>query len=116
MKHDLLSKSHSNVSCPITKVSQILGDTWTILIIKELLSGEKRFNELQRALSESFLPNQVSTKTLSERLKFLRETELITKIIENDSSVKIIYKLSPKGQALETIFDDIKKYGDEYLS
>jgi len=59
--------------CPIAKAVELLGDKWTILIIRELLMGGSRFNELQRGLGS------ISTAVLTERLKSLAENGLIAR-------------------------------------
>ncbi|WP_114325917.1 winged helix-turn-helix transcriptional regulator [Candidatus Colwellia aromaticivorans] len=59
--------------CPIAKSTEIIGEKWTILIIRELLMGSTRFNELQRGLS------LISPALLSKRLKMLADYELIIK-------------------------------------
>ena len=51
--------------CPIAKATEILGERWTILIIRELLMGGRRFNELQRGLGD------ISPALLSGRLRRL---------------------------------------------
>lgn len=59
--------------CPIAKATEILGEKWTILILREILMGSTRFNELQRGLS------MISPAVLSKRLSTLDEYELIVK-------------------------------------
>jgi DNA-binding HxlR family transcriptional regulator len=59
--------------CPIAKASEILGEKWTVLIIRELLMGGTRFNELQRGLS------QISPTVLNKRLVSLTNQGLIVK-------------------------------------
>ena len=56
--------------CPIAKATEIIGDKWTLLIIRELLMGGSRFNELQRGLS------LISPTILSKRLEMLTERGL----------------------------------------
>lgn len=60
-----------NQFCPIAKAMEVLGEKWTLLIIRELLSGFTRFNELQRGLC------QISPTVLTKRLAFLEESGLI---------------------------------------
>jgi len=55
--------------CPMTKTAQLLSDTWTMLIMHDLLSGSKRFCELERSLEG------ISTRTLTLKLKKLEERE-----------------------------------------
>lgn len=59
--------------CPISKAMEVLGEKWTLLIIRELLMGGRRFNELQRGLS------QISPTMLSKRLETLERTDLLIK-------------------------------------
>jgi DNA-binding HxlR family transcriptional regulator len=59
--------------CPIAKATEILGERWTILILRELLMGGRRFNELQRGLGD------ISPALLAGRLKTLEEQGLIVK-------------------------------------
>lgn len=59
--------------CPIAKTTEILGEKWTVLIIRELLMGGRRFNELQRGLG------LISPALLTSRLKSLEEYGLVAK-------------------------------------
>ncbi|WP_417464811.1 winged helix-turn-helix transcriptional regulator [Kordiimonas sp.] len=59
--------------CPIAKANEILGEKWTILIIRELLMGARRFNELQRGLG------MISPALLTSRLKTLEEQGLVVR-------------------------------------
>ena len=59
--------------CPIAKATEILGEKWTLLIIRELLMGSTRFSELQRGLSS------ISPALLTRRLVFLEQNNLIFK-------------------------------------
>src|SRR5947209_10852664 len=59
--------------CPIAKATEILGERWTILIVRELLMGGRRFNELQRGLGD------ISPALLSARLKSFEEQGLVVR-------------------------------------
>ena len=59
--------------CPIAKATEILGEKWTILIVRELLMGGRRFNELQRGLGD------ISPALLTARLKSLEQQGLIVR-------------------------------------
>ena len=59
--------------CPIAKATEILGERWTILILRELLMGGRRFNELQRGLGD------ISPALLTSRLKSLEEQGLVVR-------------------------------------
>ncbi len=64
---------HYNQFCPIAKATEILGEKWTILIVREILMGGQRFNELQRGLGD------ISPALLTSRLKMLEEKGMIVR-------------------------------------
>jgi DNA-binding HxlR family transcriptional regulator len=79
--------------CPIAKATEILGERWTILIVRELLAGARRFNELQRGLGD------ISPALLSSRLKNLeRDGLLIRRRITGQKGYE--YDPTPACQAL----------------
>ena len=59
--------------CPVAKASDIIGERWTVLILRELLLGTTRYNDFQRALS------RISPTLLSKRLKMLEEKGLVVR-------------------------------------
>jgi DNA-binding HxlR family transcriptional regulator len=59
--------------CPVAKAAEVLGERWTILIVRELLLGTTRFNDFQRALS------QISPTLLTKRLGQLQDGGLIVR-------------------------------------
>ena len=59
--------------CPIAKATEILGEKWTILIVRELIMGGRRFNELQRGLGD------ISPALLTQRLKSLEGQGMVVK-------------------------------------
>ena len=89
--------------CPITKVALILSDTWTMLIMHQLILGEKRFCELEKMLEG------ISTRTLTLKLKKLRQDGLIQK--NQDGT----YIATEKGRGLRLIENAMKRYQKEYL-
>jgi len=113
MKCHLEQNNQILVSCPLAKASQIIGDIWMILIVNELLSGNNKFGEIHEKISEIHLPNKMSTKTLSDRLKFLVDQKLVDRIVETSSPIAVDYKLTKKGRALEGVIQELRKYGVE---
>jgi DNA-binding HxlR family transcriptional regulator len=90
--------------CPIAKAAEILGERWTILIVRELLLGTTRFNDFQRALS------QISPTLLTKRLNQLVDAELvIRKKIPEQRRTE--YHLTPAGRELEPIVTGLGEWG-----
>ena len=90
--------------CPITKETEILGEKWTILILREMLMGSSRFNELQRGLS------MISPAVLTKRLNTLSDYGLI---IKNKIHGQKDHEYLPSNAARELlpIFVDIGNLG-----
>lgn len=82
--------------CPISKAAQIIGERWTLLILRELVSGTTRFNEFRR-----YLP-RLSPTLLNTRLRTLEQQGLILKRRRHGQQGSE-YQLTPAGRALEPI-------------
>ncbi len=89
--------------CPIREVAELLSDTWTMLIMRALTEGPKRFCEL-----EAWLGN-ISTRTLTLKLATLAEKGLIEKRADN------YYAPTEKGAGLKIIEKAMLKYSQQYL-
>jgi DNA-binding HxlR family transcriptional regulator len=89
--------------CPVTEVAKLLSDTWTMLIARTLLTGPKRFCEIERALTG------ISTRTLTLKLKKL-ETEKV--IFKNKDG---LYEATEKGRGLKIVDRAMRNYGEKYL-
>jgi DNA-binding HxlR family transcriptional regulator len=90
--------------CPIAKASEVLGEKWTMLIVREMLQGTKRFNDFQRALS------LISPTVLTKRLKSLEEHGLVfQKVISGGRSAE--YHLTPAGRELYPVIEELAVWG-----
>ncbi|WP_372660838.1 winged helix-turn-helix transcriptional regulator [Cohnella sp.] len=96
--------------CPrFEKAMELLSKRWIALIVFQLLSGKRRFSEIDNSL-----PN-LSGKVLSERLKELEIEGLIKRDVYPDIPVRIEYSLTEKGLALSPLFTDIAKWATEWI-
>ena len=89
-------------SCPVAKVANILSDSWTILILRDLLISPMRFSELERSL------RGVSSRTLSLKLRRLVKEKIISK---DD----IYYAVTVFGKKLGKVIDAMAKCGESYV-
>src|SRR5260221_10401479 len=94
-------------SCVNTTIT-IIGRKWTILLLRELCDGTKRFGELERAL------NGISPKTLSLRLQQLEKDQIVHKKVFAQVPPKVEYSLTPKGQSLRDIIEKMRQWGQAY--
>src|SRR5260370_37586962 len=83
--------SPDNSVCPVARTARIISGKWTLLIIRDLASGVKRFNQLQRSLQG------ISPKTLSERLRSLEEEADIIRQMFAEVPPRVEYSLTDKG-------------------
>lgn len=90
-------------TCPITAVATLLSDTWTILILRSLSEGPKRFCEIEKWL------DGISTRTLTLKLQRLNQEGLITK--QDDG----YYQVTKKGAGIKIIEKAMIEYSRQYL-
>lgn len=99
----------NRTKCLVRKTMEIIGKKWAILIIYNLLSGEKRFKEI-----EDSLPG-ICPKMISERLKELEKLKLIERKVYPKRPVKITYRLSKKGKSFYKIIEAMERWGKKWL-
>jgi DNA-binding HxlR family transcriptional regulator len=90
--------------CPVAKATEIVGEKWTMLILRELLLGTCRFNDFQRSLS------RMSPTILAKRLKHLEERGVIVrKQLSGQKGYE--YRLTPAGKELEPLIETLAVWG-----
>jgi DNA-binding HxlR family transcriptional regulator len=102
--------SHDNSICPVARTARIISGKWTLLIIRDLASGVKRFNQLERSLQG------ISPKTLSERLRCLEEQGIVLRQTFAEVPPRVEYSLSEKGHDLVNVIECMRCYGKQWLS
>ena len=101
--------SSYDLKCPIARTLDIIGERWTVLILRDLLiSGPCRFQELQQSLPG------VSPNTLSARLKTLEEHAIIVRKFYEEHPPRAEYLLTEKGRTLGPILKALMDWGQKY--
>lgn len=95
--------------CPIARAAGLLGDVWTLLIVRDLREGKRRFNGLLASLEG------ISTRTLSQRLKMLEGAGVVTRECSSTSPQRTEYDLTEKGRALLPLVEDLRRFGEDWL-
>ncbi len=95
--------------CPVARTAEIISGKWTLLIIRDLVSGVKRFNQLERSL------HGISPKTLSERLRSLEEEGIIVRQMFAEVPPRVEYSLTEKGRDLVDVVESMRCYGKRWL-
>jgi len=92
-------------SCPITNVLDLIGDKWTLLVIRDLVLGKRRYQEFLTS------PEEIASNILTERLNRLQIAGLISRRAYQQNPVRYEYLLTKKGKALEPILEAIIVWG-----
>lgn len=95
------------VGC-IASAMEIIGNKWTALILRDLMSGPQRFCELETSVGN------INPRTLSQRLDTLEEHGIITKQTYAEVPPRIEYTLTQKGHDLLPILQQMATWGDKY--
>src|SRR5215831_12106342 len=94
--------------CPVAKSLEIVGDRWTLLIIRDLLYGTRHFNELERGLPG------ISRALLASRLQQLQRAGLVDKQITNTGRSTTAYQLTQAGQDLFAVINSLRMWGETW--
>jgi DNA-binding HxlR family transcriptional regulator len=95
--------------CPVAKSLEVVGDRWTLLLVRDLLRGARRFQDFQQSLP-GIPPN-----LLSERLKRMEEHRLVERRFYSDHPPRAEYTLTEKGRELGTVVGALADWGSRHL-
>lgn len=91
--------------CPVACALDIVGDRWTLLVIRDLMFGRSRFKDFSAS------PEGIPTNILSERLERLLRHELAEQVAAEDGTKRLAYRLTEKGRALRPILESMRDWG-----
>jgi len=113
MSKKLANKKESDClrsMCPVSSVLDIIGDKWTILVVRDmLLLNKRRYSELMDS-AES-----IPTNILADRLKRLEAAGLIDKLPYQEKPVRYEYRLTQKGEDLRPLIKELAAWGNKYI-
>lgn len=101
-----MSKTYTN--CPVKYTASIISNKWKVLILRELLTGTKRYNELNRSVVG------ISSKVLTQNLKDLEKDGIVKRKVYPVVPPKVEYSLTEKGMELKSVLDMMKEFGLKY--
>lgn len=98
------------IKCPAEKTIALIGNKWTLLIIRDLLRADKplRYNELAKSLKK------ISSRTLSAKLRNMVNYGIIEKKIIDDAPIKVEYSLTEKGKELSKVTKTMAEWGERW--
>src|SRR6185437_7467265 len=92
-------------TCPVARAVRILDGKWTMLVIRDLLHGTRRFSELRSSLAG------ISPKTLTDRLRDLENSGLVERTFHQEIPPRVEYRLTPRGRMLEPVKAALSTWG-----
>lgn len=95
-------------TCPVEITMGLIGDKWKILIIRDLLTGTKRFGELRKSL------NGISQKVLTNNLRDMEKSKLIHREVFAEVPPRVEYSLTDTGWSLQSVLDSMVQWGNNY--
>lgn len=94
--------------CPIARCTDLIGDWWTPIVLRESFNGCRRFEQFEERLG-------VSRATLTQRLTRLVEEGLLERVAYQEHPPRFEYRLTPKGRAFWEVLAAMWRWGDDWL-
>ena len=95
--------------CAVASTLDLVGDKWSLLVVRDLLRGNVTYGELQNS------PEGIPTNILADRLKRLEEAGLIAKSAYQEHPVRFAYRLTEKGKALGDVLLALVRWGKKHI-
>ena len=95
-------------ACPVETTLTLIGDKWKVLILRDLMTGTKRFGELKKSVGN------VSQKVLTAQLKDMEESGLVNRKAYAEVPPRVEYSLTALGKSLKPILDSMQAWGEGY--
>jgi DNA-binding HxlR family transcriptional regulator len=104
-----ISRSEERRSpCPVACLLDIVGDRWTLLVVRDLFLGRSRFKDFSAS------PEGIPTNILSERLERLLQHGIVEQTAASDGTKRLAYRLTKKGKALGPVLVSMRDWGLEW--
>ena len=105
----MLKRDYDGQNCSIARALEIVGERWTLLIVRDAFLGRRRFDEFQESLG-------ISRNVLAERLGRLVDEGILDRVLYQERPERYEYRLTQKGRDLHLSLTALRQWGDQYLS
>jgi DNA-binding HxlR family transcriptional regulator len=102
-------KSFSDMNCSVAQCLEVVGEWWSMLIMRDAFLGVTRFDQFQQRLG-------ISRNVLNQRLSHLVEAGVLTKVPYSDHPLRHDYRLTDKGRDLWPVLTTMRQWGDKYAA
>ena len=105
----MLNRDYSGQDCSIARALEIVGERWTLLIVRDALLGLRRFDEFQENLG-------IARNVLTDRLNRLVDEGILERVRYSERPERFEYHLTQKGYDLDVAIAGLRQWGDKYVS
>lgn len=106
----VMAKSYELTECPVARTLDVIGERWTLLVLRDLLlQGPRRFQDFQESLTG------VAPNTLSARLKTLEAQGLVVRRPYSEHPPRLEYHLTEKGKSLGPVLKAMREWGQRHV-
>ena len=106
-----MAKRYQIDECPVARTLDLIGERWTILLLRDLLlHGPRRFQDFQTSLPG------VAPNTLSARLKAMEDNNLVRRVRYSERPTRLEYVLTDKGKSLGPVVKAMRDWGNKHVS
>jgi DNA-binding HxlR family transcriptional regulator len=102
--------THARSNCPVACLLDVLGDKWTLLVVRDLLLGKSRYGEFLES------PEAIPTNLLADRLKRLEEEGIVEKREYQQHPPRYEYVLTSKGRDLGPVVIECVRWGEKHIA
>jgi DNA-binding HxlR family transcriptional regulator len=105
----VLKRDYEGQVCSIARTLEVIGDRWTLLVIRDVVLGNHRFDQLVESLG-------VASNVLTDRLKRLVDEGILERVAYSERPRRFEYHLTPKGRELGVCLVALMQWGDRHVS
>jgi DNA-binding HxlR family transcriptional regulator len=105
----MLNRDYEGQNCSIARALEVVGERWTLLIVRDAFLGLRRFDEFQENLG-------IARNVLTDRLNRLVEEGILERVRYSERPERYEYRLTQKGRDLHVALAGLRQWGDKYRS
>jgi DNA-binding HxlR family transcriptional regulator len=105
----MLNRDYEGQVCSIARALEIVGERWSLLIVRDAMLGLRRFEQFQESLG-------TARNVLTDRLNRLVDEGIFERVLYNERPERYEYRLTPKGRDLNIALVGLRQWGDKYLA
>jgi DNA-binding HxlR family transcriptional regulator len=105
----VLKRDYEGQNCSIARALEVVGERWTLLIVRDVFLGLRRFDEIQANLG-------IARNVLTDRLNRLVSEGILQRALYSERPERFEYRLTEKGRELNIALTALRQWGDKYVS